>query len=141
MSIDQLAQDLKGIASKAGDLATIDDVKKYLQEELLAWLESFVQETAEMDMAIEAVVDGAEDMLHSESSQVFTGLIASGAFLVRELETRIGNDQRIHKLIKEYKQVSKEAAQLLEEITIPDPDPDPADGEPEPEPEAEGSAQ
>jgi hypothetical protein len=58
--------------------------------------------------------------------------------LVRELENRIGGDQRLAVLIKEYKKVSREASELLEEVTIPD---DPDDEDPEPDAPADGGVQ
>ena len=126
MSIETLQADLKEIIKQAapGDSPGVDAVWSFLKDNMLPWMENFVEEVGEMDGAFDALVNASEDVLHTESAQVFVGLIASGAVLIRELETRIGNDQRIMGLIREYKAVSKEATALLEEITLPDPEDD-----------------
>lgn len=140
MSIETLQDDLKEIIKRAAPGPERDESPtgawSFMADNVLPWLETLIDEVGEMDAAIYAAVHGTEDVLHTESAQVFVGLIASGAVLIRELETRIGNDQRILGLIREYKTVSKEATALLQEITVPDDEDDQDDeegGEPQEE--------
>jgi len=150
MSIEQLQQDLKQVAEAAkalaGPLVTPSEIAVFLRDNLVPLIESHIGESAEMDESIYGLVQEAEDVLHEDNAAVFAGIITSGAVLVTELGHRAGNDQRLLKLIKEWRALAKQGEQILEDITIPD-DPE-ADAEGEGEsmdaaetPAAEGKAE
>lgn len=145
MSIETLQSDLKEIIARAKpgpgpETRGADAAWSFITNDLLPWMETLTDEIGQMDEAVYAAVQGTEDVLHSDSAELIVGLIASGAVLIRELETRIGNDQRVLALIREYKTISKEVSSLVEEITIPDePDeePDEPEGKDAPQTEAQ----
>lgn len=122
MSIEQLQDDLKQVigAVPSGPLVTAPEIAAYLKNNLLPLVESTVDELAEVDGSVGDLVTQAQDVLHEDSAQVFAGIIASGKVLISELRTRIGNDHRLLKAIKEWEELAKEGAQLLDDITIPD---------------------
>lgn len=122
MSIEQLKTDLKSISQQvaANPPDTTPAVVTFLQDNLIPWLESFVDETQEMDESIADLVHQAVDVLHPESAAVFASIIAGGLALASELATRAGNDARLLKAIKEYRDLAKQGRVLLEELTLID---------------------
>jgi hypothetical protein len=120
MSIEQLKTDLKQVIQACP--ADPAEIPGYLQNYLLSWLEATCDEIGEMDDAIENLVHESEDILHSDNAAMFAGVITSGMVLATELAARAGNDQRLLKVIKEFRALAKQASDVLEEITIPDDD-------------------
>ena len=127
MSIETLKQDLKQVTlaiqkDALGPLVSAEDLAKFLRDNLLPWLEAAAEEVGEMDESIEDLVHQTPDVLHTDSSELFASVIAGGILLVNELRTRVGNDGRLLKLIREWTVQAKQAGELLEDITIPDED-------------------
>lgn len=147
MSIQQLQADLSEVikALPAGPLVSGPDLADYLKHNLLPLLESHVNETAEIDEAVENLVKHEADILHEETAAVFASVIVSGRELAKELAARMGNDQRLHKLVKEFREVATEAEAILDEITVPDDEEETPGTEVAPVPDAptlpEGGAQ
>ncbi len=141
MSIEQLREDLKQITGAAGGMAGDIGVASFLQDNLLPWLESLTHEVSEMDGAIEDLVHESADVLHSENAAVFAGIIAGGLAIAAELTTRIGNDQRLLAVVRDFRQLAVQGREILEEIVIPDEDEDEdeeAEDGPETKPAHEG---
>lgn len=118
MSIEQLQKDLSTVTSKCpGDLGAIPD---YLHNFLLPFLESTVEELSAVDEVVYGLVHDAEDILHEESGAVFAGIITSGMAICTELAQRAGNDPRILKLVREFRDLAKQGKEILEEIVMVD---------------------
>lgn len=126
MSIEQLQVDLKELNDKltAAVPETVPQVVAFLQNELFPWLATFTEEAEEIDEAVEDVVHGSAEILHGESGAVFMGIITSGLAIANELAQRAGTDQRILKIVREFKQLCGQGKEILEEIVIPDPEED-----------------
>ncbi len=145
MSIEQLQADLKAVIGRVptGPLTTAAEMGSFLKNDLLPFIESTVDEMAEMDDNIGDLVTSAEDVLHEENATVFAGIITGGLALVRELEdlaAKTGDGQRLKPLIKEWRELAKQGGELLEDITMPDPDPDVDLEEPADNPIAESAS-
>lgn len=136
MSIEQLQGDLQQVVEAATAIVSPDAILPFLQNNLFPWLESMTEEMAEMDSAIEEAYHEMPDVLHSESAEVFAGIIASGTVLVAELRRRVGNDQRLLAMAKEWTQLAAKGKEILEEITIPDPEEGDEETQPDGEPPA-----
>jgi hypothetical protein len=125
MSIETLKQDLAEVIKAAprsnpGFTPGIDDVLSFLNNNILPWLESATEELAGVDEVVDDLVHQTPDVLHSENAELFGGIIVTGRALVAELRQRIGNDQRVGKLIKEWTALADEGMSVIEEIVIPD---------------------
>jgi hypothetical protein len=122
MSIEQLQQDLKDLMG--GLLASPPDstagLVLFLQDNLLPWLQTQAEELGEMDEAIEDIVHQSAPVLDAESGAVFAAIITSGMAIATELATRAGNDQRLLRVIKEFKTLAAQGTQILEEIVLED---------------------
>ena len=127
MSIETLKHDLKQITERAAAMSTGAEVAAFLRDELLSWLDSLIDEVGEMDASIEDVVHQSVDVLHEESAQVFAGIITSGTVIAAELQTRVGNDRRLLEVIREFRVLTKQGTEILNEIVIPDDDGDDED--------------
>lgn len=135
MSIEQLKADLKEVmaAAPSGALVTAEEVAAFQRNNLLPLLETMFDEVGEMDDTIEDLVHRSADVLHVESAAVFAGIIEGAALLVAELKTRVGDDRRLLKAIREWSELAKQGQELLEEITILDPEDDEEEGDEEPD--------
>ncbi len=120
MSIETLKLDLKQITEQAQIVSTGPEVAAFLQNNLLPWFESLIEEVSEMDDSIEDVVHQSVDVLHEDSAEVFAGIIASGTIIASELQTRVGNDARLLAVIREWRALAKQGTEILDEIVIPD---------------------
>jgi hypothetical protein len=139
MSIDESKTDLQKIitALTSTPPATALELTSFLQDNLLPWLEALTHEVGEMDQAIEDLVHESVDVLHSENAAVFAGVVAGGLALATELATRIGGDQRLLAVIRDFRRLAVQAKEILEEIVIPDDEedgPDEDDEEDDPAP-------
>jgi len=142
MSIEQLKQDLKDVTSAlpTGPLVTAAEMSAYLKNNLLPFIESAITEMEEMDGSIEDLVVHGQEVLHEENAALFMALITSGTTLAKELEelaAKTGDGKRIALLIKEWRDLAEQGAEVLEDITIPDPDAEP---EPDETPAVESPA-
>jgi hypothetical protein len=126
MSIETLQADFQRLeqAVEKPDNPSAEGAWAFLRDNLVPWMGTLATEIAEMDEAIEEAYHGMPDVLHEEVAEVFAGIIASGAILVTELRKRVGNDQRLLAMIKEWNKLAEQGKEILEEITIADPDPD-----------------
>lgn len=150
MSIEQLQADLEQVATACptGPLVSAPDVADFLRNNLIPFIAAHVGETSEMDEAIDNLVHQEPDILHEETAGVFASIITSGRVLADELYKRIGTDQRLRALIKEYRDLAAKGSEILDEITVMDPE-DPEEEEPAKEatpeveapPAAEGNPQ
>jgi hypothetical protein len=122
MSIRQSKTDLQQIVTELTSTppATALELTSFLQDNLLPWLEALTHEVGEMDQVIEDLVHESVDVLHSDNAAVFAGVIAGGLALATELATRIGGDQRLLAVIRDFRQLAVQAKEILEEIVIPD---------------------
>ncbi len=129
MSIETLKQDLVAVIKAAphsnpGFTPSIDDVMSFIHSNLLPWLESATEEFAAVDEVVDDLVHQTPDVLHSENAELFGSIIVTGRALVAELRQRIGTDQRVGKLIKEWNTLADEGMAVIEEIVIPDEEDD-----------------
>ncbi len=126
MSIEQVQADLKEIMGRllAEPPTSTPEVVIFLRDNLLPWLQSAAEEWGEMDEAIEDIVHQSVDVLHSESGAVFAGIITSGLAIATELATRAGQDQRLLRVIKEFRALAAQGKQILEEIVLEEDDDD-----------------
>lgn len=130
MSIETLKRDLQELESRAPVAAqtSVQGLCTYLGSDLLPFIHNVVDEVAEQDECIAALVDKTEDILHEESAEVLSGAVLGAEPLVAALESRLGHgkeDEALRKLISEWRDLAHEAKELIGEITIPDPDADP----------------
>lgn len=141
MSIEQLKNDLNQITNSCE--STSEDspsLKSWMVNNLLPWAAALTDEMEEMDGVLEEVVEQSEDVLHTESGQVFAGIIAGGLVIATELGQRAGNDQRVLKLIKEFRALAQKGTDLLEEIVIAESPAEDDDAEDDDGDEADGKA-
>lgn len=133
MSIETLRKDLNDNLEALRGMAipTADALKQHLVNSFWPFIESMVDEMDEIDEAVDDLVSGAPEILHSESAEVFSGIIVSGELLMTELSHRVGNDARILAMIKEWRGLARQGKSILEDIALPDPDPDPDDPDPD----------
>ena len=124
MSIETLKQDLQQVTAAIAS-TTLIDFSTFMQSQLLPWLESLVDEVSEMDESIEDLVHQSVEVLHTESAEVFAGLIAGGAMIATELLTRAGDDKRLIAMVKEWRALATQGKAILEEIVIPDDEEEP----------------
>lgn len=136
MSVEELQDDLRSLGEKlkADPPASVAGVVLWMQNELLPWLDNFTKEAEEIDEAVEDIVHQSAEILHQESGEVFAALIASGLAIATELVQRAGNDQRLLKIVREFREKAAEGKDILEEIVIEDPDEEEPDEEPEDKP-------
>lgn len=121
MSIETLKSDLDDIVKSANELQQPQpDVFAWLTNHLLPWTQSLTEEVAEMDKAIQDLVDESVDVLHSDSAELFARIIAGGAKMAAELRTRVGDDRRVLKEVADYVALLGQGKSLLEEIYIAD---------------------
>ena len=130
---DQLKSTAKALSPT---LTTSADMVKFLQTELVPFLEAFVDEGIEMDGCIADLVDHAEDILQPDTAKVFAAVIVGGGALIAELEALLPKDASGKMAdpakaaaIAEWKIAADAAGQILEEITMPEDDEDEDDGE------------
>lgn len=133
MSIEQLQSDLDAIkkALPSGALVTTDDVLGFLKHNLLPFIESHVAETVEIDESVEALVANEPDILHEDTATELHGALDLFEVVTKELAERMGNDVRLHALVKESRGKLEKCRLILDEITVADPDDEP-DSEAEP---------
>jgi hypothetical protein len=126
MSITQLKSDLNILKDKLASSPpqTASDIVAFLQGEFVPWAEAAVDELAEMDEVIEGVVTESDDVLHTENAAVFATVITGGLELAQLLAQRAGNDKVILGKIAAFRDVAKNAEEILEEITFEDDDED-----------------
>jgi hypothetical protein len=140
--MEQLKTDLKKNGdnlSRMGPLTTTGDLVSFLRDTLWPTIEALVDETAEIDGCVEDILHGAEDILQSETAQLFAGLIVGGVALVAELKKRLRPDEtKLLAAIGEFEQLAGVAREALEEITVPEAES--ADGDDETEPDADAPA-
>ncbi len=140
MSIQQLNEDLQGITKAArepGALATSEGIGKFLQESLLPWLESQLEEIDGIDESLEDVIARSVDVLHPSSSAMLLALIEGASLLIGELKTRAATDQRIQKAIREWVVLARDARAHIEEVTVSGEDDPEEDDEEEAAPSAD----
>lgn len=130
MSIEQLKTDLKSVIEAIPAMGS--DLPDYLRNNLLPLFEAVVAELGEQDEAIADLVQGASEVLHTESAGVFAAIIVSGRALAAELRTRAGNDHRLLALVKEFGELADQGEEILNDIVIPDVDEDEDPDEPAP---------
>lgn len=148
MSIESLKQDFATVmasAPKATPMVPVEagDLSSFLHNNLLPWLENVTEELGSIDEVVEDLVHQTPDVLHTENAELFASLIVTGRTLMTELKQRIGTDQRVGKLIKEWTAMADEAMTVIEDIVIPDEEDDEEeDDETTPaEPSAPGGAE
>lgn len=133
MSVKQLKADLaETLASvNAMDPATTTtaDLVRHLKLTLYPTLESLAEEIGELDECVIDLIEGVDDVLSTETSAVFAGIITGGAVLIAELEKRAAGDAAIAKMITEWRALAAEGTSVLQEITIDLSDVDDADDE------------
>jgi hypothetical protein len=147
--IEDLKTELKrmeeGVAEGASSNASAESAWAFMRDSVVPFLSLVVDEMGEMDETLEEAYHEMPDALHAETAQVFAGIITSGAILVQELRTRVGNDQRLIRMIKEWTQLAADGTKILSEITIPDrgeddDDDDEGEGDAPDAPATEGGA-
>ena len=120
MTIEALKSDLAQIAAAAPHDPAL--VPEFLRNNLLPFLESTMDELAELDDCVENLVEGTEPVLHEEQAAVFAGVIEGAAVLIAELKARAGTDRRILTLIAKWQELAKQARQIIDDITMWAPD-------------------
>lgn len=134
MTMESLQGDLKEVQTgvkKLGTTPTSLDIANFLRDTLVPFLENHVAESAGQEDMLADILEQADEILHSESAELFGAVITGGLFIAEELKKRIAGDIKLKKAIEEFEENARNAASVLEEITIPDDEDDPADGEAE----------
>jgi hypothetical protein len=132
MSLEQLTEDLKSNTAEAQAILANDPgnpVLMHLVNTLWPFQEAMLAEMMEQANALDEVVDEAGDMIQAETAGILAAPILAAQKLCEELEKRLGpSELELRGFIAETRRSVQEAAELLEEITIPPGDED-EDGE------------
>lgn len=140
MTMESLQGDLKEVQSgvkKLGTTPTSTDIGAFLRDMLVPFLENHVTESTEQESMLADILEQADEILHSESAELFGAVITGGLFIAEELKKRVGGDIKLRKAIDEFEDNAKNAAAVLEEITIPDDEEDQDDPQGDPSSESE----
>lgn len=127
MTMESLQGDLKEVqigVKKLGTTPTSLDIANFLRDTLVPFLENHVAESAGQEDMLADILEQADEILHSESAELFGAVITGGLFIAEELKKRIAGDIKLKKAIEEFEDNARNAASVLEEITIPDEDED-----------------
>lgn len=132
MTMESLQGDLKEVQAgikKLGSQPTSGEIAMFLRDTLVPFLENHVTESAGQEDMLADILEQADEILHSESAELFGAVITGGLFIAEELKKRIAGDIKLKKAIEEFEDNARNAASVLEEITIPDEDEDDPPGE------------
>jgi len=127
VSIEELNADLKDVIGRcpSGPLTTAAEMAKFQKDELLPIIQGMLEEMGEMDLALSAVVEHSEDLLHVDSATTFAGIIEGGRKIAEALLARLTPaDPELHTLVTDWVKLADEGVALLDEITYPDPEDD-----------------
>ena len=135
MSIETLKDDLKAnlstlsliatpppgaVATNADTLLVAEQLVRHLKDTLWPFLESVVDEVAEIDECVADVISGAEDILQPETAEIFAAIIAGAVACAATLKSRIdpAAEPQIYKMIAELEKNCKTGESLMAEIVI-----------------------
>ena len=136
MSLDTLKSDLQAnlanIAALQPELATPAECIALIRE-VWAFIESHVDETAEIDGCVSDLIEGAEDILQPETAAVFSAMATGGLVVATALKTRLNKavpeEAELIKVADELIANCKTGGEILKEIVIDDTDADDDDDE------------
>jgi len=147
MSIESLKADLSAnvqtLIALQPETTTAADIVKHLKETLWPFLESVVDESAEIDDCVADLISGAEDILQPETAEVFAAVIAGAVavsdalkkFITREAEPQL------YKVVEELEKNCKSAETIMAEIVIDTGDDEDDEGDEGEGDDAEGDDQ
>jgi hypothetical protein len=128
VSVEELKSDYETITQQLKEmkpeLTTAPELVAFLQNNLVPFMGNMVAEIGELDESVRDVYEGAEDILQPETGALFAAAIGGAMGIVGKLKARLNKanieDAKILKAIDEWEKVATEAAETIEEITIPD---------------------
>lgn len=124
MSIETLKADLKANTDTLFALdpmtTTPGDLVKHLRETLWPFLESVVEEAAEIDECVADIISGAEDILQPETAEIFAAIITGAIAVAAALKGRINRetDPGLYKVVEELERNCKAGEALMQEIVV-----------------------
>jgi hypothetical protein len=134
MTMEALQSDFKDIQAKAKQLGPhtpLGDLVRFLKSDLVPFIESHINETAEIDVVVADMVEQADDVLQPETAAVFAGVIVGGRTMAAKLAEVLPKgpdgkplDAALAAQIEAFLPLATEAEELLEEITIQTEDDD-----------------
>lgn len=132
MSLEELKSDHAAVSAKLRDmnpaLTTAPELVAFLRDEFMPLHENMIGELAEIDETVHDIYTGAEDILQPETGQLFAAVVGGAVGIINKLKAKLVStnldDAKLLKAIKEWEPLAAEAAETLNEITIPDDDED-----------------
>jgi threonine dehydratase len=124
MSIESLKADLSAnlqtLVALDPATATAGDLVKHLKETLWPFLESVVDETAEVDDCVADLISGAEDIMQPETAEVFAAVVAGAVAVAGALRKFITpeTEPQLWKVVDELEKNCKSAETIMAEIVI-----------------------
>lgn len=118
MSIETLRADLARNIANSKHLPPAEAIS-----EIWAFLETFVEETSEIDASLLELAENADDILQPETAQLFVVCLSGCRQVIAELRARIGKSKAAPdlKLLSQIADLDKhciEGMRVIEEITI-----------------------
>jgi len=124
MSVEELKSDIdRNLAElDARPMATVDDVKAYLKDTVLALFAATANEIEEIDDDLSDLVEHADDILQPETAAIFALVIKEAVAISDALRKRLrpnnDNDTKWAKRLDQLRGVLEMAGQRLLEITV-----------------------
>lgn len=116
----------EALAKSLNVVSTVGDVVAHIQHVLWPYLRSLVEETLDIDATVHDLVHETDDVLHPETAKIFAGLVVGVEGLVSHFLPTIdkAKDPKIHAGLVQLRALARKAAEILEEITMPEVDED-----------------
>lgn len=138
MSVEDLQTDIdRNLADlDARALTSIDDVKAYLKDTVLALFKSVANTVEELDDDLSDLVEHADDILQPETAAIFAlvvkGAIETSSALRKRLRPNNENDAKWVKRLDQLDKLCEQAGETLLQITVqPEEDEPDQDAPPE----------
>lgn len=123
MSMETLVADLKANiaeAKKLSALSSLGEVVSHLNDVLWPTLEAVVEEIVEIDACVEEQTSGMAELIHPESGEVLSAVVAGAVAVSAALKARITKESEpaLYKVIEELEKNCVDANDILEEIVL-----------------------
>lgn len=123
MALEDLQSDVKSNRDEAQRLLSNDPenpLLRHLVNTVWPFQEALLEEMSEQAEALDEVVDQTGDMIQADTAGVFAAVILANQRLCDELDKKLGPSEiELRGFLVKAREATREAAELLEEITIP----------------------
>ena len=133
MSLEQLQADFKAnsdVIKKLDNLTSTTDLVNLIKFTLWPFQENVLKEMAEMDEAVQGVVDGLDDVLCEETAGVIAAPIIAAKAIIARFKAALpatATDELL--AIKRWERMAKDAEEAISEIVVMDEEEDEPAGE------------